>query len=77
MTDYTTKELNDLLNEKGELLVVLDSDGYDGPVELHRHDTIIGHGRVNLSLSDGATEFPVSAVESATWHLQSTDDLGL
>lgn len=79
MAEYTTEDIEAALNRDGELILVLDSDGYAENPELHLHDTGFNHdsGEVRLSLSDGTVWFPASAVESLTRHKQSTGDLGL
>jgi hypothetical protein len=75
---YTSNYIEDLLAEKGELIVTLESDAYP-EVELHNHDTSVNHAtdEVTLDLSDGTFCFNVGAIESVAWHQQSTDDLGL
>jgi hypothetical protein len=76
---YEPQQIEDMLNTFGELIVVLDSDAYDENPELHLHDTSVlkSKGIIRLSLSDGTIRFPVDAIESVTYHEQSTADLGL
>lgn len=80
MTDYTTEEIEEMLTKQyGELILVMDSDGYDEPPELHIHDTVFDHDnqRIIHHLTDGGMEFSVDAVETVNWHMQSSGDLGL
>jgi len=79
MSDYTVDDVRTALEQSGELLVVLESDGYAGPIELHLHDTSFDEDRdeVLLSLSDGQMQFKVSSIESLTRHMQSTEEIGL
>jgi hypothetical protein len=76
---YTSEDIEEAVEEFGEILVVLDSDAYDGPLELHLHDTTFDHSanEVVLELADGRTAFPASAIESRSYHEQTTDEIGL
>lgn len=76
---YTIDEIEKALNEKGELLLVLDSDHYPEPVEIHIHDTTFftDPDEILVDLSDGDFSFRPDSVESMATHLNSTSDLGL
>ena len=76
MTGYDDNDIGTLLDNKGELIVTLESDAYD-EVELHKHDTAINNGEVYVNLSDGSFSFHVDSIESVAWHQQSMDDIGL
>ena len=76
---YETEQVQNALEEYGELLVVLDSDAYAEPLELHLHDTDFNHdyNEIELTLSDGSIGFKSSSIESMTYHTHSTADYGL
>lgn len=76
---YTSEDIEEALNDRGELLLQLESDGYPSPVELHLHDTEFFHSvnEIVLQLSDGQFAFKASRVEGLAIHQQSTSDLGL
>lgn len=75
---YTTEDIEDALEARGELLLTLDSDSYN-TVELHLHDTSFDHdnGEVVLELADGTVGFMAESVESIAVHQQTTEELGI
>lgn len=76
---YSIEDLENALEQSGELLVTFDSDAYDGPVELHLHDTefISEPEEVIVHLADGKFSFLPESVESLAQHEQSLSDIGL
>jgi hypothetical protein len=81
MSDYTTEEIEQALEDRGEVLVQLDSDGPDS-LELHLHDTEFFHGvgergEIVVRLTDGEYTFRAGSVEAMAIHTQSLADVGL
>jgi len=78
MSDYTIDDLEDALEQRGELLLSMESDGYPENPELHLHDTTFRRDppEVIVELSDGEWSFKPSRVESIAVHKQSTAELG-
>lgn len=71
---YTSEDIEQMLNETGELMVILESDrDYD----LHIHDTEFNHDDgsvVTEGMKDGEyvfARFPAERVEHVTWHKES------
>lgn len=79
MSNYTIEDLREALDENGELIISMDSDGYPENPELHLHDTTLltDPPEVVVELADGTWSFKPSHVESIATHKQTTDDLGM
>lgn len=71
----TESELQDKLEENGELMVAVSE--FDEPLELHLHDTEIEEDKVTLELTNGELTFDVDEVISAWYHTHSLEDFGL
>jgi len=78
MADYSTEDIEMALEESGELLLRMESDGYPTDPELHLHDTTFDHGRgeIIIECADGQVQFPASAIEAVARHEQSIHELG-
>jgi len=78
MSEYTIDDLESALEQRGELLLALDSDGYPSTPELHLHDTTFRRDppEVIVELSDGEWSFKPDRIESIAVHKQSTEELG-
>lgn len=63
------------LEETGELMVAV--DGFDAPLELHRHDADVGSETVALDLADGRLTFALDSVTGYWRHRHSLADYGL
>lgn len=71
---YNSEEIESFLNQKGELIIVLESDVR---FELHIHDTTFDHSSgdvITEGMKDGEyvyAQFPAERVEHVTWHKES------
>lgn len=76
---YSTEYIEELLEEKGELIAVMESDGYGNNPELHLHDTTFDHaeGRIVLGLADGEVVLEADSIETLAYHEQTTEELGI
>lgn len=78
---YSIDEIEAALEARGELILKMESDGYDEDPELHLHDTTFNKtdngGEIIKELSDGEMTLTPDRIETVTIHQQSTEDLGL
>jgi hypothetical protein len=80
MAEYTSRDIENALDDRGELLLQLESDGPDS-LELHLHDTTFFHdasdsGEIVVNCTDGEYSFRATSIEALAIHTQSLADLG-
>ena len=63
------------LEENGELMVNV--EGFDASLELHRHDTEVRDENVMLTLADGTLTFAIDSITAYWHHYHSLEDYGL
>ena len=70
-----SKQLQNALDESGELMVAVEE--FETPLELHLHDADIGEEIVTLQLADGTLRFDIDSVVGYWEHYHSLADYGL
>jgi hypothetical protein len=81
MPEYTSNDIENALEDRGELLIQFESDAQPD-AELHLHDTTFFHnasdsGEIVVDLTDGEYSFRAGSIEALAIHQQSLEDFGL